>query len=233
MANQRDGDRPNANEKEAERVITQPLGLKRDSVQPSASKPEAKAEKTFDPLKSGLNEYSTDLFTQLVTADVPMVPKDQLFETRPPATRDLRQVADPLPAVESPPPSSSAIPVHSKKHLVIGVLAVLVLALVLFFTTRDSEPGAKTRDEPTPASESTLPPPASVAAPPLVPSPPAALTPRPAEPPKRDRPSPESTATRAIATPRPQNPAPNSPTPSNSVPQVRAAAHPAIGPRPE
>jgi len=233
MANQRDGDRPNANEKEAERVTTQPLGLGRASVQPSASKPEAKAEKTFDPLKSGLNEYSTDLFTQLVTADVPMVPKDQLFETRPPATREVRQVADPLPAVESPPPSSSAIPVHSKKHLVIGVLAVLVLALVLFFTTRDREPIAKTKDEPTPATDTTPPPQASVAAPRLVPSPPPALTPQRAEPTKSDRPSPDSTRTRATSTPRQQIPAPSSPGPSSSAPAVRAAAHPAIGPRPE
>ena len=134
MATKRDNDEPDKADSAADRVITQPYGPRSDSKPPPAPTDEPPSEEKYDPFRSGLNEYPTDLFKKLITADIPLVPKEELFETRPPNVRfatpglsDASHAPDPLPAVESP--DSVAVPIRSRRNLAVAVVAVVALLL--------------------------------------------------------------------------------------------------------
>ena len=237
MATKGDSDSPERTDPPANRGATQPYGPRSDSTPPPpAATDESLTEKDYDPHRSGLNEYSTDLFKKLISAEVPLVPKEELFETRPPNVRfatpspsEFGYPADPLPAVESPA-KGSAISSQSKRTLALGALALLALGLALFFSGRNTDRTQATKPAdthvPARATEAVLPPLTSTLDPALA----ASVTPTPALAAQPIKTAPSG----QVRAPRPPNrpSTPLHPKEPASAPEP-PVAHPALGPRPE
>jgi hypothetical protein len=123
------------------RVQTQPFASKPDSSPPDARADDPGSEREFDPFRFAVTELPTGMRQELIATKLPVVPAEQLFDTKPPNARlaapspvEGPSIPDSLPAVDSG--QALAIPVRSNQLLLLGVVALFVFAVALALVLR-------------------------------------------------------------------------------------------------
>jgi hypothetical protein len=141
MATKPDSRRSKTTERGISRVPTQPYVSKPDSEPPSTSADVPASEKEFDPFRFAVTELPTGMRQELIATQLPVVPAEQLFDTKPPnrhfatsVSNEPPGVPDSLPAVDSS--KSAALPARSKRPLLLGLFALMVLAVAIVLASR-------------------------------------------------------------------------------------------------
>jgi len=123
------------------RVQTQPFASKPDSTPPGAPADEPRSEREFDPFRFAVTELPTGMRQELIATKLPVVPAEQLFDTKPPNARltaptsvERPSPPDSLPAVDSG--QGLAIPVRSNQVIWLCVIALFMFAVALAFALR-------------------------------------------------------------------------------------------------
>src|SRR4051812_11973878 len=123
------------------RVQTQPYASKPDSTPPGALADEPRSEREFDPFRFAVTELPTGMRQELIATKLPVVPAEQLFDTKPPNARltaptpvERPSIPDSLPAVD--PGQALAIPVRSNQLIWLGAVALFMFAVALAFALR-------------------------------------------------------------------------------------------------
>lgn len=123
------------------RVQTQPFASKPDSTPPGAPADEPGSEREFDPFRFAVTELPTGMRQELIATKLPVVPAEQLFDTKPPNARltaptsvERPSPPDSLPAVDSG--QALAIPVRSNRVIWLCIIALSMFAVALVFALR-------------------------------------------------------------------------------------------------
>jgi hypothetical protein len=123
------------------RVQTQPFASKPDSTPPGAPADEPGSEREFDPFRFAVTELPTGMRQELIATKLPVVPAEQLFDTKPPNARltapasvERPSTLDSLPAVDSG--QALAIPVRSNQVIWLCIVALFMFAVALAFALR-------------------------------------------------------------------------------------------------
>ena len=135
-------------------VQTRPHGSPLSPVRPTEPRQEQESEREFDPLRFGVTELPAGMRQNLIATKLPLVPADQLFDTHPPnkpipaTEREHAPTArDLLPAVDAP--DSVRLPLRSRRTLVIGAAAVVLLLIgAAIITMSPTQPKASTHAAP-------------------------------------------------------------------------------------